>query len=70
MLGYGSRRDVDAHCERARSLGASIVEEPANHKYGERQYSVVDPGGHRWMFSQTIADVVPEEWGAVSNVLD
>ena len=61
--------EVDAHSERARSLGATIVEPPTNHKYGERQYSVEDPGGHRWMFSQTLADVAPEEWGAVSNVL-
>ena len=61
--------DVHAHCERARSFGATIAEPPTDHKYGERQYSVEDPGGHRWMFSQTLADVAPEEWGAVSNVL-
>jgi uncharacterized glyoxalase superfamily protein PhnB len=61
--------DVDAHCERARSFGATIADPLTDHKYGERQYSVEDPGGHRWMFSQTLADVAPEEWGAVSNVL-
>jgi uncharacterized glyoxalase superfamily protein PhnB len=61
--------DVDAHCARARSFGATIADPPADHNYGERQYSVEDPGGHRWMFSQTLADVAPEEWGAVSNVL-
>ena len=61
--------DVDAHCERAASLGAVIADPPTDHGYGERQYSVVDPGGHRWMFSQTLRDVAPEEWGAVSHVL-
>ncbi len=61
--------DVDAHCERARAHGATIAAPPSNHGYGERQYSVEDPGGHRWMFSQTLADVAPEEWGAVSNGL-
>ncbi|MGN8025553.1 VOC family protein [Microbacterium sp. 22242] len=61
--------DVDAHCAHVRSLGAAIAEPPADHVYGERQYSVEDIGGHRWMFSQTIADVAPEEWGAVSNEL-
>lgn len=60
--------DVDSHCERARALGAVITDPPADHAYGERQYSVEDPGGHRWMFSQTIADVDPEDWGAVSNL--
>lgn len=61
--------DVDAHCERARSLGATIAAPPSDRMYGERQYSVEDPGGHRWMFSQTLADVAPEEWGAASSVL-
>lgn len=61
--------DVDAHCERARSLGATIIDPPTDQEYGERQYVVEDPGGHHWMFSQTLADVAPEEWGAVSHVL-
>ena len=57
---------VDAHHARARELGAEILREPADHPYGERQYTVEDPGGHRWTFSETIADVAPEEWGGVS----
>jgi uncharacterized glyoxalase superfamily protein PhnB len=36
---------------------------PPDCPYAERQYTVEDPGGHRWTFSQTIADVAPEEWG-------
>jgi hypothetical protein len=30
------------------------------------QYSAEDLGGHRWTFSQSIADVDPGSWGATS----
>lgn len=56
---------VDAHFERAKRSGARIVSPPADMPFGERQYSVEDIGGHRWTFSQSVADVAPEEWGAV-----
>ena len=55
--------DVDKHHERARRFGARIVSPPTDYPYGERQYSVEDLGGHRWTFSQTIADVDPGSWG-------
>jgi uncharacterized glyoxalase superfamily protein PhnB len=55
--------DVDSHYERAQAHGARILQAPTNFPYGERQYGVADPGGHVWTFSQTIADVAPEEWG-------
>jgi uncharacterized glyoxalase superfamily protein PhnB len=55
--------DVDQHYERARERGAEILRMPESYPYGERQYSVRDLGGHRWKFSQSIADVAPEEWG-------
>jgi uncharacterized glyoxalase superfamily protein PhnB len=58
--------DVDAHCERARLHGARIVMDPRDFEYGERQYTAEDPAGHQWTFSQTLADVVPEEWGGTS----
>jgi len=58
--------DVDAHFEHARGNGARIVERPNDRPYGERQYSAEDLAGHRWTFSQTIADVAPEEWGAAT----
>ncbi|HXA28510.1 MAG TPA: VOC family protein [Candidatus Angelobacter sp.] len=58
--------DVDAHCEHARAHGATILSEPVDQPFGERQYAVVDPAGHHWTFSQTIADVAPEEWGGIS----
>lgn len=55
--------DVDQHCDRAKARGARIVRPPADYPYGERQYTVVDIGGHGWTFSQSIADVNPEDWG-------
>jgi uncharacterized glyoxalase superfamily protein PhnB len=56
--------DVDRHYQRARELGAKIVQQPTDQPFGERQYTAEDPGGHRWTFSQSIADVALEDWGA------
>ncbi len=58
--------DAHAHCEHAREHGATITMEPTDMPYGERQYNAVDPYGHRWTFSQTLADVAPEQWGGIS----
>jgi uncharacterized glyoxalase superfamily protein PhnB len=55
--------DARTHCERAREHGAQIVMEPTDFEYGERQYTAQDPAGHQWTFSETLADVAPEEWG-------
>ena len=55
--------DVDSHYERVKGSGARIINPPADHPYGERQYTAEDIGGHRWTFSQTIADVHPATWG-------
>jgi uncharacterized glyoxalase superfamily protein PhnB len=55
--------DARAHCQRAREHGAQIVMEPTDFEYGERQYTAQDPAGHQWTFSETLADVAPEEWG-------
>ncbi len=59
--------DVDGHHERAHRVGAQIVQPPSNYPYGERQYTAEDLAGHRWTFSQSIADVAPEEWGGASS---
>jgi uncharacterized glyoxalase superfamily protein PhnB len=58
-------QDARAHCERARQHGARILMEPTDFEYGERQYSAEDLAGHQWTFSETLADVAPEEWGGV-----
>lgn len=60
--------DVDAHHERARQGGATVLSPPTDYPYGERQYTVQDPGGHRWTFTQAIADLAPEDWGGTSPV--
>jgi uncharacterized glyoxalase superfamily protein PhnB len=60
--------DVDAQCERALRQDAIIVMEPTEFPYGERQCTIQDPWGHQWTFSQTLDDVVPEEWGGETVV--
>ena len=62
--------DAASHCEHARSHGARILMEPTEFEYGERQYTAEDPAGHQWTFSETIADVHPEEWGGTLAVSD
>ena len=57
--------DVDAHYARAKAAGARVLGEPQTYFFGERQYSATDIGGHVWTFSQSVADVAPEEWGGV-----
>jgi uncharacterized glyoxalase superfamily protein PhnB len=59
--------DVDAHHEHARARGARILQPPADYPYGERQYTVEDVGGHHWTFSESIADLTPEDWGGSSG---
>ena len=71
QLGHGTQsltvfvEDVDAHYQRAKAAGATIVEELHETCYGERQYGVVDLEGHHWLFSQHTHDLSPDEWGAV-----
>ncbi len=61
--------DVDAHCERARKFGARILMEPGTKEFGERQYAAEDLAGRRWAFTQSVANVGPEEWRAlVANI--
>jgi uncharacterized glyoxalase superfamily protein PhnB len=55
--------DVDAHHAQAVAAGASVISAPATYPFGERQYSVLDVGGHRWTFSQSVADIDPASWG-------
>jgi len=43
--------DVDAHCERARDAGATILSEVESGGPGKR-YRAEDLEGHRWMFME------------------
>ena len=69
-LGFGTQmlsvfvEEVEAHFARAKASGAKIVEELHQTEYGELQYGVEDPEGHRWVFSRHAADINPQEWGA------
>jgi uncharacterized glyoxalase superfamily protein PhnB len=55
--------NADSHHKLAAEHGARILHPPTNHPYGERQYTAKDIGGHRWTFSESIADVDPASWG-------
>jgi uncharacterized glyoxalase superfamily protein PhnB/ketosteroid isomerase-like protein len=55
--------DLDQHYAQARAGGARIVQPPADYPYGERQYTAEDLAGHRWTFTQPIADIDPRDWG-------
>ena len=57
--------DVDRHFAHAQQAGARVLGPPVTYPYGERQYAAHDLAGHRWVFSQTVADVDPSEWGGV-----
>lgn len=61
--------DADTHCKRARDHGARITQGPVTHPYGERQYNAIDFAGYSWTFSQSVADVHPQEWGGSAERL-
>jgi uncharacterized glyoxalase superfamily protein PhnB len=60
---------VDKHYEHARECGAAIVHAPKDMPFGERSYTARDHAGHWWTFSQHIADVALEAWGAKAPAL-
>lgn len=62
--------DVEAHCRAARACGAEVISEPATTPYGEKQYTVRDFSGRLWVFTQSVADVTPEDWGGTSGNAD
>lgn len=47
--------DVDAHFARARDKGATIVREPTDEDYGQREYALRDPEGHDWYIATPFA---------------
>ena len=51
--------DLDGHCERARTAGATIYYEPKDTDYGDdywadRSYGAFDLEGHQWWFMQRL----------------
>ncbi|MCI0722373.1 MAG: VOC family protein [Acidobacteria bacterium] len=53
--------DVDKHFERAKKVGATILEAPKNTFYGHRRYGAADPEGHEWHFAQEIKTSVQKK---------
>ena len=53
--------EIDAHCERARAVGAIIAAEPNDQFYGDRTYRAFDREGHCWTFAMHIRDVSKSE---------
>ncbi len=59
--------DATAVHDRAVATGAAVIDPLTDHVYGERQCTLVDPGGHRWTLSQTLIDTDPADLGFVLN---
>ena len=53
--------DVDGVFARALEAGATSVQEPEDHFYGDRVAMFDDPYGHRWNLGTHIEDVPPAE---------
>jgi PhnB protein len=53
--------DVDATFAQAVAAGATSLREPADQFYGDRNATILDPFGHRWMLSTRIEEMTAEE---------
>jgi uncharacterized glyoxalase superfamily protein PhnB len=54
--------DVDTTFGQATGAGATSLAEPEDQPHGARHGTLVDPFGHRWMLSQQLETVDPEEY--------
>jgi uncharacterized glyoxalase superfamily protein PhnB len=59
--------DIDAVHAAAVDAGATSLREPEDQAHGSRMSTIVDPFGHRWMFSQTIATPTAAEIDAAMS---
>jgi uncharacterized glyoxalase superfamily protein PhnB len=55
--------DAAATLARAVENGATVVFELQDIEAGERQATIDDVFGHRWLLTQTLVDTAPEQWG-------
>jgi uncharacterized glyoxalase superfamily protein PhnB len=56
--------DVNAHYERAKAGGATVLMTPTDQPWGLRAYAAIDLEGHQWEFTELLRAVEPEAWGA------
>lgn len=61
--------DIDAHCARARAVGAIILQEPETQFFGDRTYRCADLESHIWTFGQTIQRTAPADWEKAEGVI-
>lgn len=54
-------KSVDDDLRLALKAGAILLRPPKNQSFGERNALLLDPFGYRWMLSQTIETISPEE---------
>ena len=65
QLGFGTQsltifiEDLETHVQRAKSAGATILEDLYETVYGELQYAAEDLDGHHWLFSRHARDLSP-----------
>ena len=52
---------IDARCEQARAVGATIEREPATQPYGDRVFTCRDLEDHPWSFGQTVKVMTRDE---------
>ena len=57
---------IEKHRARAQAAGAT-VSDIAEFPYGERQYTATDFAGRAWVFTESVADVAPADWGATTG---
>jgi uncharacterized glyoxalase superfamily protein PhnB len=55
--------DTTATVALAVENGATIVFDVRDIEAGERQATIEDVFGHRWLLTQTLVDTAPEQWG-------
>ena len=46
--------DIETHCKRAKSAGATIIEDLTTTEYGHRRYGAEDIEGQHWYFAQPV----------------
>jgi len=60
--------DIQAHFQRAKAAGATIIAGPEEQFYGDAVYRCRDPEGHIWTVGQTVKAVSREEAEAATGL--